>query len=110
MLPLISFRVVTRGDFPELVRRNVERNIRTCKDAGLKHFIFEVVTDKSISLPCSEIQKEVVVPKDYVPKSGCMYKARALQYCLDFQVRLFFFQIYTKSTPTPVKASALLDA
>ena len=34
LAPFISIRVVTRGDFPELVQRNVIRNMNTCLDLG----------------------------------------------------------------------------
>ena len=34
LAPFISIRVVTRGDFPELVQRNVSRNMKTCLDLG----------------------------------------------------------------------------
>lgn len=35
LAPFISIRVVTRGDYPELVRKNVQRNINTCLDLGI---------------------------------------------------------------------------
>jgi egghead protein (zeste-white 4 protein) len=34
LAPFISIRVVTRGDYPELVRKNVQRNMNTCLDLG----------------------------------------------------------------------------
>lgn len=83
IVPFLCFRVVTRGDYQQLVRDNVLRNINTCLDAGLRNFVVEVVTDKSISLASSTHAKEVVVPDDYKTKSGAMFKARALQYCLE---------------------------
>ena len=46
LAPFISIRVVTRGDYPELVKANVARNMATCLDSGLDKFIIEVVTDK----------------------------------------------------------------
>ena len=91
---MICFRVVTRGDFPELVRNNVDRNINTCRDAGLQNFLIEVVTDKSISLVSGEKRREVVVPADYVTKSGALFKARALQYCLEDMVYNNYFKMY----------------
>nr|CAG4650193.1 EOG090X07AI [Sida crystallina] len=84
--PYICFRVVTRGDYPELVTDNVQRNINICRDAGLEKFVVEVVTDKSISLVANEVKREVVVPTSYATKSGAMFKARALQYCLEDDV------------------------
>ncbi|CAD6197435.1 unnamed protein product [Caenorhabditis auriculariae] len=62
--PFVCFRVVTKGDFPQLVKENV-------------------VTDKPINLPQHPRVREVVVPKSYRTKSGAKFKARALQYCLE---------------------------
>jgi egghead protein (zeste-white 4 protein) len=81
--PFICFRVVTRGDYSNLVQTNVQKNIDTCLDVGLRNFIVEVVADKSISITPSLYACEVVVPIDYQTKSGAMFKARALQYCLE---------------------------
>nr|CAG4651019.1 EOG090X07AI [Simocephalus serrulatus] len=86
--PFLCFRVVTKGDFPELVRNNIQRNVETCQEAGLENFLLEVVTDKSIHLVTSKFVREVVVPEDYVTKSGALYKARALQYCLEKEVNV----------------------
>lgn len=86
LVPFICFRVVTKGDYPELVQNNVQRNINTCLDAGLKNFIIEVVADKSTSLVSSLHVREVIVPADYQTSSGAMFKARALQYCLEDRV------------------------
>lgn len=90
-VPSVCFRVVTKGDFPQLVHNNILRNKWTCEktieDTGLGHFTFEVVTDKSIPL-ITKLNKvrELVVPEDYAPKSGALYKSRALQYCLEKEV------------------------
>lgn len=81
--PFICFRTVTRGDYPQLVQKNVQRNKNTCFAAGLKRFVIEVVTDKSIGLVSESNQREVVIPKDYKTWSGALFKARALQYCLE---------------------------
>ncbi|CAF2754098.1 unnamed protein product [Rotaria sp. Silwood2] len=83
--PKIRIRVVTRGDYPDLVRANVKRNLETCAKVGLNNFQIEIVTDKSISLiglPTSMV-REVVVPNDYRTKTGALYKSRALQYALE---------------------------
>jgi len=84
----ICFRVVTRGDYPELVRNNCYRNINTCQDVGLRNFYVEVVTDKSISIAENESVREVVVPSNYTTRSGAMFKARALQYALEDEVNI----------------------
>nr|CAH0112427.1 unnamed protein product [Daphnia galeata] len=84
--PFVCFRVVTKGDFPQLVRNNILKNKQTCEESGLEHYTFEVVTDKSISLVTNENVRELVVPGDYATKSGALYKSRALQYCLEKDV------------------------
>lgn len=86
LAPMICFRVVTRGDYPELVRNNVLRNINTVMDAGIENFIVEVVTDKGIDLPQTRRTREIVVPKNYSTRTKALYKARALQYCLEDKV------------------------
>uniref|UniRef100_A0A1B6HJR4 Glycosyltransferase 2-like domain-containing protein n=1 Tax=Homalodisca liturata TaxID=320908 RepID=A0A1B6HJR4_9HEMI len=83
LAPFICIRIVTRGDYPQLVRANVERNMGVCTQAGLENFLIEVVTDKSINLPIHRRTREVVVPPTYKTKSGALFKARALQYCLE---------------------------
>jgi len=84
----ICFRVVTRGDYPELVRNNVYRNINICTAVGLSNYYIEVVTDKSISIVENESTREVVVPSTYTTLSGAMFKARALQYALEDEANL----------------------
>lgn len=82
--------MVTKGDFPQLVRNNILKNKQTCEESGLEHYTFEVVTDKSISLVTNENVRELVVPGDYATKSGALYKSRALQYCLEKDVSYIF--------------------
>lgn len=88
LTPLICIRIVTRGDFPQLVRENVARNMARCIEAGLDNFVIEVVTDKPIGLPSHRRIREIVVPTDYTTKTGSLYKARALQYCLEDRVNI----------------------
>ncbi|GAB6026453.1 hypothetical protein CHUAL_012651 [Chamberlinius hualienensis] len=88
LAPFICIRTVTRGDFPELVRQNVMRNINTCLDVGLENFMVDVVTDKPLNLPKHARVREIVVPTSYQTKSGALFKARALQYCLEDDVNL----------------------
>lgn len=61
-----------------------------CLDAGLENFLIEVVTDKFIGLEDQQRNRvrEVVVPQDYRTKSGALFKARALQYCLEDKINL----------------------
>jgi egghead protein (zeste-white 4 protein) len=89
LAPFICIRVVTRGDYPELVKKNVTRNLNLCLDVGLENFIVEVVTDKKIPGLSDYMRvREVVVPPSYVTKSGALFKARALQYCLEQEVNI----------------------
>lgn len=86
LAPFICIRIVTRGDFADLVKMNVTRNMNTCVNAHLKNFMIEVVTDKPIGLARHARVREVVVPTSYSTKSGALFKARALQYCLEDSV------------------------
>lgn len=88
LAPFICIRVVTRGDYADLVKQNVMRNMNTCLDTGLENFLIEVVTDKAVNIAKHRRIREVVVPKDYKPKSGAMFKSRALQYCLEESVNV----------------------
>jgi len=88
LAPFISFRVVTRGDYPNLVKATVTRNIKTCLKTGLEKFNFEVVTDQPINIPKDRLVREIVVPDEYNTKTGAKYKARALQYCLEDSVNI----------------------
>jgi egghead protein (zeste-white 4 protein) len=65
LAPLVCFRVVTRGDYPELVRQNLKKNMDTCYEAGIENFIFEVVSDKPLNMPSEQRFREVNVPPSY---------------------------------------------
>lgn len=84
--PFICFRVVTKGLYPNLVKKNLERNINICNSIGLSNFIFEIVTDKAIDIPKNMFVRETVVPFNYRTSKKTLYKARALQYCLEDNV------------------------
>ncbi|KAK0417192.1 hypothetical protein QR680_012871 [Steinernema hermaphroditum] len=88
LAPFVCIRVVTKGDFPELVKANLKKNLKTCYEAGIENFIFEVVTDKQINITPQQRVREVVVPSSYTTKSGAKFKARALQYCLEEDVNI----------------------
>jgi egghead protein (zeste-white 4 protein) len=93
--PHLRIRVVTRGDFPELVKRNVARNIATCVRAGVPDFAVEVVTDRPVRIPPSSqhphvVVREIVVPASYQPKSGALFKVRV-------KLDGFFFSRYGTS-------------
>lgn len=81
--PFICFRVVTRGTFPDLVKKNIQRNVEVCSRIGLDNYIMEVVTDNAVNLPKSPRLREVLVPNQYVTSNHTKYKARALNYCLE---------------------------
>lgn len=83
LAPFICIRVVTRGYYPDLVRDTVKTNIEICQNVGLENFGVEVVTDIPINLPKHSRVREIVVPDDYRTKSNSLFKARALQYCLE---------------------------
>lgn len=88
LAPFICIRIVTRGDFADLVKANVTRNMNTCLETGLENFLIEVVTDKPINLAKHRRIREVVVPRNYRTKSGALFKSRALQYCLEDSVNI----------------------
>ncbi len=88
LTPVICIRIVTRGDFPQLVRTNVAKNMTKCSEAGMENFLIEVVSDKPIGLPLASRLREVVVPPSYKTRQGTLFKARALQYCLEEEVNV----------------------
>lgn len=88
LAPFICIRVVTRGDFPKLVKDNLTRNMNLCNDVGMENFMIEVVSDKAINLPKHRRVREVVVPSEYKTKTGALFKSRALQYCLEDNVNI----------------------
>ncbi|KAJ8304748.1 hypothetical protein KUTeg_018331 [Tegillarca granosa] len=79
----LLFRVVTRGLFPDLVRNTLKRNMEMIENVGIKHYMFEVVTNSKIGLNPYKRLREVVIPINYVTPKGSLYKARSLQYCLE---------------------------
>ncbi|KAK3597169.1 hypothetical protein CHS0354_003663 [Potamilus streckersoni] len=85
-ISFLCFRVVTRGLFPYLITKNVQRNIETCYKVGLSNFKIEVVTDNQINLPKSTLIREIVVPRNYCTPNGSLFKARALHYCLEKEI------------------------
>lgn len=86
LAPFVCIRIVTRGDYPQLVKTNVKRNLDKCTEAGLENFQIEVVSDKPVGLTPHRRVREVVVPPNYRTSSGALFKARALQYCLESSV------------------------
>ncbi|CAB4069185.1 EGH [Lepeophtheirus salmonis] len=84
--PFLCVRVVTRGLYPQLVKKTVEENMSIIKSVGVNDFMIEVVTDTKIGLQENTHLREIVVPSSYITKSGALNKARALQYCLEDDV------------------------
>lgn len=78
LTPFICFRVVTRGDYPELVKKNLQRNLKTCLDIGLENFTFEVATDQTLHLPIQNRVREVLIPRSYQTKTGALFKVGLL--------------------------------
>lgn len=92
--PFVCVRMVTRGLFPRLVRRNVRSHLETMAKAGVSpdRFAVEVATDAPLKLAqffpaeaAAGLVREVLVPTDYQSRRGTRNKARALQYCLEEQ-------------------------
>jgi hypothetical protein len=77
----IHFRIVTRGNNPNLVLSNCQDALKVLQSSGLpeSRFKVDVVTDNRIEI-LSEVPQvdQIVVPADYAPPGGCKYKARAL--------------------------------
>jgi egghead protein (zeste-white 4 protein) len=86
--PFISIRVVTKGDYPEMVRTNVQKNLNLCHQIGLDKFVIEVVTDRPVHLVEGAHVREIVVPSEYKTKNDARFKARALQYALENDVNM----------------------
>lgn len=83
LAPFICFRTVTRGDYPDLVKSNVQANLETCLAAGVENFLFEVVTDRPLKLDKQQRIRETVVPPEYKTKTGALYKVIYLVTVLD---------------------------
>jgi len=81
--PFLCVRVVTRGIYPNLVKKTVRQNMETLLNVGLENFVIQVVTDQAINVGGDKRIIETVVDSTYKTKSGALNKARALQYCLE---------------------------
>jgi egghead protein (zeste-white 4 protein) len=76
----LCFRIVTRGEFPQLVNDNVQRLLDLLKKFEFSNFLIEVVANKAVHLAFHDNDKvrELVVPHDYNTKNGTKYKARSV--------------------------------
>ncbi|PXF42370.1 Beta-1,4-mannosyltransferase egh [Gracilariopsis chorda] len=84
---VIFIRYVTRGTNPRLVATNTRRAVHVMLESRLPRHMWaiEVVTDNSLDLAeqVNDVSvKEIVVPDQYHPPNGAMYKARALNYAI----------------------------
>jgi beta-1,4-mannosyltransferase len=85
---VIYVRYVTRGNNPLLVGQNARDASIIFRSAGVPDdmFVVEIVTDKSLKLQSCDLGNaavhEIVVPHDYHPPGGALYKARALNYAI----------------------------
>ena len=79
----IHFRIVTRGNNPNLVLSNCQDSLQVLQSSGLpvSRYQIEIATDKRMDTITQVPQVEqLVVPHGYKPPGGCKYKARALNY------------------------------
>lgn len=72
----LCFRIVTRGDYPKMVKTNIDTLLNLMKKFEFSNYLIEVVTNKPINVPREEKVREVVVPDEYKTKNGSKYKAR----------------------------------
>jgi hypothetical protein len=78
----ICFRIVTRGDYPEMVKENVDCILNLMKKIEFTNYLVEVVANKAINYgPDHEKVREIVVPDAYVTKNGSKFKARYKTVC-----------------------------
>lgn len=80
---LLCFRIVTRGDYPDLVCQNIEILLDLLQTFHVNTFTIEVVANKSIELADHPKVRLILVPEDYVTRNGTKFKARNLQYALE---------------------------
>jgi egghead protein (zeste-white 4 protein) len=84
MSHLVSFRIVTRGDQPDVVAATIENVITTMSRRSLFPYSVEVVTDLPINnLPAHPAVRQIIVPEAYQTSNGATHKARALHYALE---------------------------
>jgi len=79
----MHFRIVTRGNNPNLVLANCKHALKVLRSSGLPatRYRVDVATDKHMETMAEVPEvEEIVVPGDYAPPGGCKYKARALNY------------------------------
>ena len=86
MQTLVCLRIVSRGTNVEALTNTIRRCQREMARLPLFPYVIEVVTDTlDIRLPRPNADLYyIAVPKAYRTRNGSLYKARALQYALEF--------------------------
>jgi hypothetical protein len=82
----VFFRIVTRGKHPNLVRGHVAHASAVLRSVlPFNQFCLEVATDNPLDLAntCPGMAVELLVPKEFAPRGGAKFKARALQYSIE---------------------------
>lgn len=80
----VAFRVVTRGDQPQVVRATVSNIGATMGARPLFPFRIEVVTDVPVDgIDSLRHVTQLVVPAGYQTSNAATHKARALNYAMD---------------------------
>jgi len=82
----IIVRIVTDGQQPDLVRYSLRKNLKVC--SNFDNFKFYLITNQLIGLSGDLSKKvtQVLVPESYKSTTGVKFKARNLQYCLDYNI------------------------
>lgn len=83
----VSWRIVTLGSNIEALTATIRRCQREMSATSLFDYVIEVVTEAGThidELPLGEDIFYIVVPADYRTKNGSLFKARALQYALEY--------------------------
>jgi len=79
----VAFRIVCRGDQPDVVLGTVAETLRVLATRPLFPFTIEVVSDIPVAVPGHRAVSNIVVPPEYATANGATHKARALQYALE---------------------------
>lgn len=79
----VTFRIVCRGDQPDVVFATVHETLRVMGMRPLFPFTIEVVSDIPLQVPMHPAVSNIVVPAEYRTTNGATHKARALQCALE---------------------------
>ncbi len=79
----VVFRVVTRGDQPDIVVATVWSILEAMQAQPLFPYEVEVVSDDPVELPDHPGVRGIVIPATYATDHGATHKARALNYALE---------------------------